>query len=151
MVALRLRAIVVGAGIACLALAGCTRPEPSQDITSLLRTQGFRFLDDPKVTIKPLCSIQVGPTRYDFFWYEWRQQNPIGARHAAFRLIQISDGKTYDGHYAGLPSKRPQCLPDRRQIIFGSDTGLGQSVVGVADGGLPDNLFADGAYHARDR
>jgi hypothetical protein len=131
---------------AFLALAGCERPGPPSDITSLLRAQGFRYLDgEPDVTVSPLCSMQVGPTRYDFFWFEWWQRNPIGVRHAAGRLIQIRDGKTYDGHYGVLPPVRPGCRPDRRQIIFGS------SFIGVGEGGLPQRLFADGEFHERVR
>ena len=131
--------------IALLAITGCDRPGPPGDVTALLRAQGFRYLDEPSVSITPLCSIQVGSDRYDFFWYEWRQQNPVGARHAAFRLIQIRDGTTYEGHYGVLPPERPLCRSDQRQIIFGS------SVVGVGKGGLPATLFADGQDYTRER
>ncbi|QDH72267.1 hypothetical protein [Brevundimonas sp. M20] len=132
--------------VALLALAGCQRPAPPSDITGLLRDQGFAFLDiEPTVTISPLCSMQVGATRYDFFWHEWVQQNPVGAQHAAGRLIQLHDGRTYDGHYGALPNERPSCRPDRRQIIFGS------SFIGLGQEGLPQSIFVDGQFYTRNR
>ncbi len=140
-----MKAAGAAAFIALLAVSGCGRQDAPGDITALLREQGFDYLDEPTVTIVPLCSMRIGPTRYDFFWYEWWQKNPVGVRHAAGRLIQIRDGRIYDGHYGVLPPERPGCRPDRRQIIFGS------SFIGVGRDGLPHSLFADGEFHERAR
>lgn len=154
------------AALALLALAACqrpapTRPAPPSDISGLLRAQGFDFLDiGPEVTISPLCAMQVGPTRYDFFWYEWQQQpeNAPGALHAARRLIQLRDGRTYDGYYGVLmPEDRPTCRPDRRELVFRTDPDVVQAlgttpenVVPVGQSGLPDRIWVNGAIYDRD-
>ena len=146
--------------VALLALAGCERPSPPSDITGLLRAQGFDYLDiEPEVTVSPLCSIQVGTRRYDFFWYEWQQQpeNAPGALHAARRLIQLRDGLTYDGYYGVMmPEDRPTCRPDRRELVFRTDPDIireigaaPESVVPVGEDGLPRRIWVNGAIYDR--
>lgn len=147
--------------VALLALAGCQRPAPPSDITGLLRAQGFRYLDEPEVTISPICSMQVGPTRYDFFWYKWQQQpeRAPGALHAAHRLIQIRDGQTYDGHYGSLmPEDRPTCRSDRRALVFSASANdveefgrAPHAMVPVGADGLPQRILVNGQFYTRDR
>lgn len=156
-----LRAGVIVA-IALLALAGCQRPAPPTDITGLLRAQGFDFLDTPEVTISPICSVDVGRTRYDLFWYEWHQRSedaPGAALHAAHRLIQIRDGLTYDGHYGSLqPEDRPTCRPDHRELVFSASPddvrnyGLPpHTAITVGKDGLPRQILVNGQVYLRDR
>lgn len=146
------------AAAALLALAGCQRPDPPSDITNLLRAQGFDFLDAPDITITPVCSVQVGPTRYDFFWYVWQQrpEDAPGAAHAARRLIQIRDGRIYDGYYGVLqPEDRPTCKPDARELVFSTDAfvqTLGetpQHKILVGEGGLPQRIWVNGQFYTR--
>lgn len=149
------------AAVALLALAACERPGPPSDITGLLRAQGFDFLDEPTVTISPLCSMRVGQTRYDFFWYVWRQQpdRAPGVPHAAHRLIQIRDGQIYDGHYGSMqPEDRPTCRPDSRELVFKADALLAQefgappeAVLHVAESGLPQHILVNGEAYTRAR
>ena len=145
---------------ALLALTGCQRADPLSDITGLLRAQGFDFLDTPDVTITPICSVHVGPIRYDFFWYVWQQrpEDAPGATHAARRLIQIRDGQTYDGYYGVMmPEDRPTCRPDSHELVFSSDA-FGQTLglppqhtVLVTAGGLPQRIWVNGANYTRAR
>ncbi|RZJ45374.1 MAG: hypothetical protein EON86_01615 [Brevundimonas sp.] len=157
--------------VALLALAGCQRPAPPSDITGLLRAQGFRYLDEPDVTITPICSMRVGPTRYDFYWYKWQQrpERAPGATHAAHRLIQIRDGRTYEGHYGGMqPYDRPTCRPDSHELIFKADRILAETSeesptpvivraggpsqhIAVGEGGLPQRILVNGEAYTRDR
>lgn len=147
--------------VALLALAACQRPAPPSDITGLLRAQGFRFLDTPDVTISPICSVNVGQTRYDFFWYEWHQrpEDAPGALHAAHRLIQIRDGLTYAGHYGGLqPEDHPTCRHDRRELVFSAspddvrDYGLPpHTAITVGEDGLPQQILVNGQIYIHDR
>lgn len=145
--------------LASLAVVGCAPPAPPADITSLLRAQGFRYLDSPKVTISPICSMGVGKARYDFYWYEWRQQQAPGALHAAHRLIQIRDGRVYDGHYGGLqPEDRPTCRSKSRELVFKPDPDMVQTygdlpeaTIRVAAGGLPQRIWVNGEGYLRAR
>ena len=149
------------AAVALLALSACERPGPPSDITGLLRAQGFDFLDEPKVTISPLCSMRIGPTRYDFFWYEWRQQpeRASGVPHAAHRLIQIRDGQIYDGHYGSMqPEDRPTCRAGSRELVFRTDAFLVQKLgapphtaIQVGESGLPQHILVNGEDYTRVR
>lgn len=154
---LRAGAIIAAA---LLALAACQRPDAPPEIAGLLRSQGYGDLDTRENTISLICSVHVGPTRYDFFWHVWQQlpENAPGATHAARRLIQIRDGRTYDGYYGVMmPEDRPTCRPDSQELVFRTDA-LGQEMgqppqhaIRVTEGGLPQHIWVNGDNYTRAR
>jgi len=105
--------------------------------------------------------MQVGQNRYDFFWYVWRQEpeRSPGVAHAAHRLIQIRDGRTYDGHYGSMqPENRPTCRPDSRELVFKADAllaqapdGPRQTIIQVTENGLPHEILVNGDAYIRAR